>query len=428
MAKPNPFLETFQRKFKQDIFPPNWVNPKATELYDIVVLGGGPGGMTASIVAKNLGARVALIEKEHLGGECLSYGCIPSKAFLRSSRVVEEVRRSSDHGLEIPKGWKVNFEAVMQRVRNLQTTISPHDSPTLLKNLGIDVFLGAGSFTAPNKLIVGNQTVSFKKAVIVSGTHPIPLNIPGLGPDDYLTNQTIFNLFTLPPRLGVIGAGPISCELSQAFLRFGSQVTMITHGSKLLPKDDVMASERLKKVFEKEGMKIITQSNVVRIEKKGKEKLIYLDTLKEPLVVDEILVAIGRKPAVDGLDLKKAGVSSDEKTGISTNEYLQTSNPNIYAAGDVSSPYKFTHISKELSTFAVENALNGNQKKNSALIVPWCTFTDPEIAHMGLNEEMAKKRGLSVETSSVELATVDRAIVDGQTTGFVKLYVKANQN
>lgn len=428
MTQPNPFFEAFQQKFKQDIFPPNWANPKATEPYELVVIGGGPGGMTAATVAKTLGARVALIEKEHLGGECLSYGCIPSKAFLRSSRVVDEVRNGVNHGLEIPQGWKVNFEAVMQRVRNSQTIISPHDSAAHFKSLGVDVFLGTARFTGPNQVVVGNQTIQFKKAIVVTGTHPIPLNVPGLGPDDYLTNQTIFNLFTLPARLGVIGAGPISCELSQAFLRFGSKVFLVCHGPKLLSKDDPIASERLKKVFEKEGMQMLMQSNLVRIEKKGKEKILYLDTLKEPIVVDELLVAIGRMPAVDGLDLEKGGISYDPQTGISTNDYLQTSNPNVYSAGDVTSSYKFTHASKELSTLAVKNALNGNQKKKSSLIMPWCTYTDPEVAQIGLNEEMAKKLGIPIEVSMIELASVDRAILDGQTTGFVKLLVKENQN
>ncbi|MFI5344089.1 MAG: mercuric reductase [Chlamydiales bacterium] len=429
MAQLNSSLENFQRRFKQDIFPPNWVNPRPTEIYDLLVLGGGPGGMTAATIAKSLGAtHVALIEKEHLGGECLSYGCIPSKALLRSSRLAQEIRQAADYGLEISNGWRVNFQAVMQRVLGMQTVISPHDSADHFKHLGIDVFLGTGHFIGPNQLTVGNQTIHFKKAIIATGTQPIPLNIPGLEYSDYLTNQNIFNLSKLPPRLAVIGAGPISCELSQAFLRFGSQVILVTHGSNLLTKDDPIAAERLKNIFEKEGMRIFTHSNLIQVKKKGNEKILYLDSHPEPIIVDEILVGIGRMPVVEGLGLDNAGVAYDRKMGISTNAYLQTSNPNIYAAGDATSPYKFTHIAKELSTLAVANALNGNQEKSSSLIIPWCTYTDPEIAHIGLNEETAKKLGIPVETIVIEMADVDRAILDGQTTGFVKLIVKENHD
>lgn len=424
MAKP----DSFQNKFLQDIFPENWINPEPQNQYDLLVVGGGPGGMTAATIAKSYNVSVAIVEKEHFGGECLSYGCIPSKAMLRSSRVAQEIRRAKEYGLEIPKGWNVDFHAVMQRVHDLQTTISPHDSVEHFKKLGIDVFLGTGTFTRPNRLEVANKTINFKKAIIVTGTQPIQLHVPGLDQSDYLTNQTIFNLSTLPRRLVVIGGGPISCELSQAFLRFGSQVTLITHGSQLLSRDELIASKRLQEVFQNEGMQIFTQTTVQRAEKRGSEKLLYLDTTTNPLVADEILVAIGRLPTIDGLNLENAGVQSDRQKGISTNDYLQTSNPNIYAAGDVTSVYKFTHISKELSKIAVTNALYGNQQKSSSLIIPWCTYTDPEIAHIGVSEEEAKKQGIAIETTMIEMAEVDRAILDGETIGFAKLLVKENSD
>jgi pyruvate/2-oxoglutarate dehydrogenase complex dihydrolipoamide dehydrogenase (E3) component len=293
--------------------------------------------------------------------------------------------------------------------------------------LGIDVFLGEGSFIAPNKLQIGNQTLTFKKAIIVTGTKPIPLVVPGLEHSDYLTNESIFKLSSLPPRLGVIGGGPIGCELSQAFLRLGSKVSLITHASHLLPRDDIIAQERLKKIFEKEGMVIYTQSQVQSVEKKGREKILYLDN-SQRLVVDEILVAIGRMPAIDGLNLEHAEVKYDRKKGISTNDYLQTSHPHIYAAGDVSSPYKFTHISQELSKMAVMNALNGHKEKASALVIPWCTYTDPEVAHIGLSEQEAKEHGISVETMMIEMADIDRAVLDGETTGFVKLLVREDSD
>ncbi len=412
--------------FKENIFPSDWVNPHPKKEYDLLIVGGGPGGMTGAIAGNNLGATVALVEKEHLGGECLSFGCIPSKALLRASRVAQEIRGAKEFGLEVD-GWKVDFRAVMERVHASQEELSRQDRPENFKKKGIDIFLGPGHFVGPTQFEVKGQTITFKKAVIVTGTEPVSLNIPGLDRSDYLTNEEVFYITALPPRLGVIGGGPIGCELSQAFLRFGSKVTLITHGPNLLPRDDILASDRIKGVFEKEGMKIITRSNVIRVEKKGKEKYLYLDTAKEPIVVDSILVGIGRKPVVEGLKLEKAGILFDPKKGIATDAYLQTSNPHIYAAGDVTSPYKFTHVSQELSKLAVLSAINGNREKNTSLIIPRCTYTDPEVAHVGLTEEEAKKQSLSYKTHLVEMATFDRAIVDRQTTGFFKLITQNDQ-
>lgn len=430
MANSDSFSEEYHRLFKQNIFPSNWRNPKPKEQYDLLVVGGGPGGMTAATFARSFNYDVALVEKEHLGGECLSYGCIPSKAFLRSSRVAQEIRKASEFGLDTPKDWSVNFQSVMQRVYRLQTTLSPHDSAEHFEKLGIDVFLGAGRLTGQNELDVGDQIIHFKKAIIVTGTEPIPLNVSGLNSSDYLTNENIFEISKLPTRLGVIGGGPIGCELAQAFLRFGSQVTLITHAPHLLPRDDLAASERLKKFFENEGMKIFTQSAVQKVEKRGKEKILYvtINNTTEHIVVDELLIAIGRKPAIEGLNLEDAGVTYDGEKGILTNDYLQTNNPDIYAAGDVAFPYKFTHISQELAKMAVVNALDGNQEKGSSLIIPWCTYTDPEVAHIGLDEQEAKQHRIAIETVMIEMADIDRAILDGETTGFVKLLVKENNN
>ena len=321
--------------------------------------------------------------------------------------------------LKFQETWKVDFGAIMKRVHRLQAVLSPHDAALHFKQLGIDVFLGEGHFTGSNQLEVGGQRINFKKALIVTGTQPIPLEIQGLNASDYHTNQTIFELSVLPKRLGVIGGGPISCELSQAFLRFGSEVTLITSDKYLLPKDDREASKRLRESFEKEGMRILTETRVQRVEKNGAEKILYVND-DQKIVVDEILVAIGRAPAVEGLNLEQAGVDYDVHHGIQTNEYLQTTNLDIYAAGDVTSKYKFTHISVELSAMAVKNALRGEHEKKSALHVPWSTFTDPEIAHIGVTNEVS-----SSETALVEMANVDRAIVDEETVGFVKLQVKA---
>lgn len=418
--------DNFNQDLLKDVYPSNWKNPQPKEIYDLVVIGGGPGGMTAATIAAGLKATVAIIEKEHFGGECLSAGCIPSKAFLRSSRLAAEVRDAAEFGIEIPKGWNVNFPAVMQRVRRLQSTISPHDSAEHFKKLGIDVFLGAARFTDTNAVeVIGGQTLRFKKAIIATGTIPSLPAIQGLEEAGYLTNQTVFKLNSLPSRLAVIGAGPIGCELSQAFLRFGSQVTLITRGNNLLPRDDSTATERLQKVFEEEGMQIFRQTQVTRVEKKGKDKILYLDTGKV-LVCDEILVAMGRVPNVEGLGLKQAGVTYDLKNGVASDDSLQTSNPNIYTVGDVGSRYKFTHISKELGKMAVLNALKEGKEKRSSMVIPWSTYTDPEIAHVGLQEKEAQENDLPVQTHIIEMKDTDRAILDGETAGFVKIHMQTD--
>ncbi|MGK5595301.1 MAG: mercuric reductase [Parachlamydiaceae bacterium] len=410
--------EDFRRQFKQDIFPIDWDNPSSDQVYDLAIVGGGPGGMTAATLASSMGARVALIEKAHLGGECLSYGCIPSKALLGASRAVETIKRAHQFGVRMPSAWEIDFPEIMKRVYRLQATISPHDSAEHFKRLGVDVFLGEGKFKNTHEIQIQGVGIRYKKALIITGTQPIIPQIPGLEAISYFTNQNIFTLAQLPATLGVIGGGPIACELAQAFQRFGSKVILITHGGHLLPKDDPLATLRLQKVMEDEGVEVLTQSNVDKIEVEELKKKLHVG--EKTYLVDELLIAVGRKPAID-LDLEKAQVAYDVKKGVSTNSYLQTTNPDIYSSGDVTLQYKFTHISRELARIAVKNALTGNQQSKEDLVVPWCTYTSPEIAHVGLNEQEAKEKWGEIVTSLVELNTVDRAILDEETEGFVKL-------
>ena len=413
--------DVLDREFRRNVFPGDWTNPPPAAHYDLVVLGGGPAGETAVAIAAGLDARVALVEREHMGGECLSVGCIPSKALLRSSRAAAAVRDAADFGVEVAGGWKPNFPAVMERVRRLRAALSAGASAERFRGLGADVFLGAGRFSGPDTLQVGGQTLRFGKALIAVGTRPARLSVPGLEEAGYLTNRNVFNLTELPARLAVIGAGGIGAELGQAFARLGSRVTLATDGDRILPRQDRDAAERLQGVMRKDGMAIWTGCRVGRVERQGSVKVVHADGAPGPLVVDEILIGVGRTPLVDGYGLEEAGVAFDRRRGITTDDRLRTSNPNVYA---ITSRYDLTNVAKELARIAVQNALTNGGAAADALTVPWCTFTDPEIAHVGLTEEEARDRGIAVRTTTVELAEVGRAILDGETVGFVKLHVR----
>ncbi len=414
--------QEFQKELLKVIFPSEWKNPKPASLYDLVVIGAGPGGMTAAVLAAAYHKKIALIEKEHMGGECLSYGCIPSKAMLRSSRAAHEISKAKEFGIEIQGKWSVDFPAVMERMRRLRNAVSTHDSPSIFQKMGIDLFFGAGQFTASDQLEVGGHHLHFKNAVIASGTLPLVLDIPGLEEAGYTTNQTVFNLNQLPKRFAVIGAGAMGCELAQAFARFGSQATIITHGSRILSHEDPTASDLLAKVFEKEGIRILYNSKILRVEKRGHEKIIYLEGRPEGIHADEILVALGRLPYIHGLGLEKAHVAADGKSGIAVNDFLQTSQPHIYSISDMN--YRFTHISMENAQIAIQNIFGSGNARKSALAVPWCTFTDPEIAHVGMDEKTAASKGIPVQTFQFEMADVPRAILDGETAGFLKLFIR----
>lgn len=415
--------DSYDRKLVRDIFPKGWKNPAPAALYDLLIVGGGPAGMVAATKAAGLKLRVAVVEKEHFGGECLNVGCIPSKAMLRSSRAAAAIRDAADFGMEVSGEWRTNFPLVMERVRRLRSVISAEDSVEHFRKLGADVFLGDGRFTGRATLEIGGQVLRFRKAVIAAGTEPVQL--PGLEETGYLTNQSVFNLTTLPPRLAVIGAGGIGSELAQAFARFGSRVTLLTDGPRILPREDPDAAERLQRVMTKDGIAIWTGCRVTHAERRGHAKVLHADGAPEALVVDEILVGVGRVPSVEGYGLEQAGVAFDRRKGITTDDHLRTSNPDIYA---IPSRYTLTHVVRELAGVAVQNALADGHGTASALTIPWCTYTDPEIAHVGLSEEEARAQGSAVRTIKVDLASVARAILDGETDGFVKLHVRADRD
>ncbi|MBI4064578.1 MAG: mercuric reductase [Elusimicrobia bacterium] len=406
--------------------PSDWVNPTPASKYNLVVIGAGTAGLVTAAGAASLGAKVALIEKHLMGGDCLNVGCVPSKALIRASRAIAEVRSAVNCGVIVPPGSKVDFPSVMARMRRLRAQISPNDSVQRFKKLGVDVFLGEAKFAGPSIIEVGDQRLCFAKAVIASGARAVELPIPGLKEAGYLTNETIFSLIELPKRLAVIGAGPIGCEMAQAFLRFGSEVYLMEALGQTLIREDRDAAAIIEDAFVREGIKFSCNHNVTRIEKRGNEKVIFTqcDCHKDGFVVDQILVGVGRAPNVEGLSLEAAGVDYDKKSGVKVNDRLQTTNSRIYAAGDICSAHKFTHAADAMARIVIQNALFMGRKKASALTIPWCTYTDPEIAHVGLYEKSTKEKGIPVQTFVQELRDVDRAILDGESEGFIKVHAR----
>jgi pyruvate/2-oxoglutarate dehydrogenase complex dihydrolipoamide dehydrogenase (E3) component len=408
-----------------NVHPPDWVNPEPAPRYNIVVIGAGTAGLVTAAGAAGLGAKVALIERDLLGGDCLNVGCVPSKALIRSARAAAEVRDAEQFGIRVPPGVRVDFPAVMERMRRLRAGISPHDSAARFRGLGVDVFLGQAAFTGPDTIDVGGKILRFRRAVIATGARAHHPPVPGLAEAGFLTNENVFSLTELPPRLAVVGAGPIGCELAQSFARFGSRVHLLANHSQILPREDRDAAQLVEKALRRDGVELTLNCQVDRVEKRGREKVVHLTTAQseQEIVVDEILVGAGRVPNVDELNLEAVNVRYDRREGVSVNDRLQTSNPNIYAAGDICSRYKFTHAADATARIVIQNALFKGRAKASALTIPWCTYTAPEVAHVGLYEDEARERGISFRTFTQELGDVDRAVLDGETAGFVKVLV-----
>lgn len=404
--------------------PEGWLNPTPRGRYNLVVLGGGTAGLVAAAGAAGLGARVALVEKSLLGGDCLITGCVPSKALIRAARAVEDIRSAATVGVHagVPE---VDFAKVMERVRTLRARIAPHDSAERFKSLGIDVFRGEGRFVARDVLEVEGQRLRFARAVIATGGRPLLPPIEGLAEAAPLTHETVWALTTLPPRLLVLGGGPIGCELAQSFRRFGSDVTVIAKDPRLLPRDDPEAAAILRAQFETEGIRLELGVDVVRVKspREGVQRIVVRDASGErTLEGDTLLVAAGRAPNVEKLGLEAAGVTAG-RAGIDVDDQLRTSNRRIYAAGDVCSRFQFTHAADALSRVVIQNALFFGRKKASALVIPWATYTDPQIAHVGpLAAELAAL-GDEVQTLTVPLSTVDRAILEDETDGFARVHL-----
>jgi pyruvate/2-oxoglutarate dehydrogenase complex dihydrolipoamide dehydrogenase (E3) component/uncharacterized membrane protein YdjX (TVP38/TMEM64 family) len=412
------------RRLVSHVHPLARTNPRPSGRYNLVVVGGGTAGLVAAAGGAGLGAKVALVERHLLGGDCLNVGCVPSKALIASARVAQLARDAGAFGVSAGE-VRVDFGAVMERMRRLRADIAPNDGVERFTSLGVDVYLGHGRFVSPEALEVDGRRLEFAKAVIATGARAKALPIPGLEDFGYLTNETVFWLTELPARLVVIGGGPIGCELAQAFRRFGSQVTLLNDAGHLLPREDPDAAAIVERRMAAEGVQVTNGVTIARIEARGAEGIVHFEQggRAQAVACDRILLGVGRAPNVEGLGLHEAGVEHDEN-GVRVDDRLRTTNRRIYAAGDIASPYKFTHTADALSRIVLANALFPGRRKASALRVPWCTYTSPEIAHVGLYEHQARRQGIETATITVPLTDVDRARLDGDDEGFVKVLLQ----
>jgi pyruvate/2-oxoglutarate dehydrogenase complex dihydrolipoamide dehydrogenase (E3) component len=417
----------YNKVLVENVHPAAWKNPEPDSRYNLVVVGAGTAGLVTAAGAAGLGAKVALVERHLMGGDCLNYGCVPSKCMIRSSRILAEARDAHLLGIRMPPGAEADFPAVMERMRRLRAKISDHDAASRFRELGVDVFLGDGRFVGPEGVEVDGKILRFKRAVITTGARPVDPPVEGLAEAGYLTNETVFSLTELPRRLLVLGAGPIGCELAQAFRRLGAEVTLVGRAPQLLPREDGDAATILAKAFEQDGIQVKLNAEVQRVRgspEGGKEIHFVTGGRGDVITVDEILAGAGRAPNVGGLGLEEAGVAYDERSGVKVNDFLQTTNPAVYAAGDVCLTHKFTHTADATARIVIQNALFRGRKRLSALTIPWCTYTDPEIAHVGMYERQAREQGIEMETFFRPLKDVDRAVADGEEEGFVKVHVR----
>src|SRR6202165_2119701 len=418
--------DAYERERMENARPAPWGNPKPAGRYNLVVIGGGPAGLVAARAAASMGAKVALVERGLLGGGCVSVGCIPSKAIIRTSRLYAEMRNAERYGANGPGDIRVDFAAAMQRMRRIRARLSRVDSVQRLSATGVDVFFGEARFTATDALTVDGTRLRFRKAMIATGARPDTPSIPGLVEAGYLTNENVFDLTELPRRLLVIGGGPLGCELAQAFCRFGARTIIVQDWPLFLPREERDAAQILSDSLARDGIEVRLNTTAVNVRVEGGQKLVDLvsDDYKSTVAVDAILTGTGRLPNVEGLNLEAAGVDCDAITGVRVDDFLQTSNPRIYAAGDACLEDKFTHTADASARIVIRNALFLGRQRVSALTIPWCTYTDPEIAHVGLYVKQARERGIPVKTFTVPMHDVDRAIADGEEDGFVKLHVR----
>lgn len=426
-----PLEDEYNRALLQNVHPPGWVNPTPNGRYHLAVVGAGTAGLVTAAVAAALGAKVALIENRLMGGDCLNVGCVPSKGILGASRVWSRMKEGPAFGIDPREGVRRDFPAVMARMRRLRALLSRNDSAQRFKKMGVDVYIGEGRFIGPETLEVDGKRLTFSKAAVCTGTRPAVPPFPGLEEAGYLTNETVFNLTALPARLAVIGGGPIGCELGQAFARFGSRVTLFERQDRILPREEKDAAGIIQARMEREGVRFSLNTTIGEIKRLQDGTAVSYETPQGGGEgrFDAILVAVGRRPTVEGIGLEAAGVEYDPNGGVRVNEKLQTTNRRIYAAGDVCFPHQFTHAADALAQIVVQNALFPHPfglgtATTDDLVLPRCTYTEPELAHVGLTDAEARARGIPIESFTIPMNEVDRALLDGEEEGFARMHVK----
>jgi pyruvate/2-oxoglutarate dehydrogenase complex dihydrolipoamide dehydrogenase (E3) component/uncharacterized membrane protein YdjX (TVP38/TMEM64 family) len=400
-----------------------WQRPQRFER-NLVVIGAGSGGLVAAYIAAAVKARVSLIEKHKMGGDCLNTGCVPSKALIRSARLLAQSRRAQEWGFERME-VTFDFARVMERVQRIVTQVEPHDSAERYTGLGVDVIQGEARITSPWTVEVDGRELHTRGIVVATGATPAVPPIPGLAQLDYLTSDSLWQLRELPPRLLVLGAGPIGCELAQAFARFGSQVSMVMRGSRIMKREDPEIAQRVMQRFREEGIRLLTEHRPIEFVGEGDESRLLCEHAGQQIGVpfDRVLVATGRRPNTQGFGLQALDIPLNPDGSIQTNEFLQTRIPTIFACGDVVGPYQFTHVAGHQAWYAAVNALFGGLHKFKAdySVIPFATFTEPEVARVGLNEQEARRQGVAYEVTRFDLAELDRAIAEGEAHGLVKV-------
>lgn len=388
------------------------------EKFNLAVIGAGSGGLVCAAGASGLGAKVLLVERHRMGGDCLNTGCVPSKALLRSAKIAHLSRCAGEFGVQVG-AVQVDFRAVMERVARVRATIAPHDSVERFRGMGVRVEFGSGMLASAREVEVNGKRFRAKRIVIATGSRPRRLSLPGVEAQDCLTNETVWDLRELPARLVVLGGGPIGVELAQCFRRLGSEVTLVSKTDRLLPRDDAEASGWVQRVFEREGISILLGASATAAKGRVLQVKTRLGAIRE-IPFDKLLVAIGREANVEGLGLEKLGIACNEN-GIEVDSHLETHRRGIYACGDVAGPFLFTHMADYQARLILRNALFPGASALDYRAVPWCTFIDPEIAQVGLNEPMAKSLGIPYQVTRYDLAQLDRAICEGADEGFVKV-------
>ncbi|MEP7381290.1 MAG: mercuric reductase [Gemmatimonadota bacterium] len=428
------------RRLVSLVHPPTWRNPEPKGRYHLVVVGAGTAGLVSAAGAAGLGARVALVERHLMGGDCLNVGCVPSKGLIAPARAWHAARHAARdfHGPDTSGDG--DFASVMARMRRLRADIASVDSAARFQSLGVDVFFGDAVFTGPDTIHVDGVPLRFRRGVIATGARAAAPAIAGLSAVPYLTNETLFELTERPRHLLVVGGGPIGCEMAQAFARLGSRVTLINRGPRLLPRDDADAATLVHRSLSADGVQLLLGVDIQHAGRDGGEISLDLaprasarDVAGAPVAPhaaetrsvtgSHLLIAVGRAPNTEGLGLDAAGVAYTA-AGVTVDDRFRTSNSRIYACGDVASPLQFTHLADFQARAVIQNALFYGRKKGSDLVVPWTTYTSPEVAQVGHTEASAREAGLDVQTFHVSLGEVDRAILDGETDGFARVHVQ----